>query len=47
LSSVGAYRLEGRGLHLFDALEGEHSAILGLPMMPLVGFLRQSGIVLA
>jgi septum formation protein len=47
LSSVGAYRLEGRGLHLFDALEGEYSAILGLPMLPLVGFLRQSGLVLA
>jgi septum formation protein len=47
LGCVGAYRLEGRGLHLFDALEGEHSAILGLPMMPLVGFLRQSGVLLA
>ena len=47
LSSVGAYRLEGRGAHLFDALDGEYSAILGLPMLPLLGFLRQSGLVLA
>ena len=45
LSSVGAYRLEGRGAHLFNALDGEYSAILGLPMLPLLGFLRQSGIV--
>jgi septum formation protein len=45
LACVGAYRLEGRGAHLFDALEGEYSAILGLPMLPLLGFLRQSGIV--
>ena len=47
LSSVGAYRLEGHGAHLFDALNGEYSAILGLPMLPLLRFLRESGIVLA
>ncbi len=47
LSSVGAYRLEGAGMHLFDAIEGEHSAILGLPMTPLLGFLRACGLVLA
>ncbi len=47
LSSVGAYRLEGRGAHLFDALEGEYSAILGLPMLPLLRFLRETGFVLA
>jgi septum formation protein len=47
LTSVGAYRLEGAGMHLFDAIEGEHSAILGLPMTPLLGFLRASGVVLA
>ena len=41
LSCVGAYRLEGRGIHLFDRIEGEHSAILGLPLLPLLGFLRQ------
>ena len=45
LSSVGAYRLEGRGIHLFETVEGEHSAILGLPLLPLLGFLRGSGIV--
>lgn len=45
LSCVGAYRLEGAGIHLFDRIEGEHSAILGLPMLPLLGFLRQHGIL--
>ena len=45
LDSVGAYRLEGLGVHLFDRFEGEHSAILGLPLMPLLGFLRRCGIV--
>jgi septum formation protein len=39
--SVGAYRLEGLGVHLFDAVKGEHSAVLGLPLLPLLGFLRQ------
>ncbi len=41
LSSVGAYRLEGLGIQLFDAVDGEHAAILGLPILPLLGFLRQ------
>lgn len=43
LHSVGAYRLEGPGIQLFDRVEGEHSAILGLPLLPLLGFLRQHG----
>ncbi len=46
LTSVGAYRLEGLGLNLFDSIEGEHSAILGVPMVPLLGFLRASGVLL-
>lgn len=41
LGSVGAYRLESRGVHLFDRIEGNHSDILGLPLLPLLGFLRQ------
>jgi septum formation protein len=40
ISAVGAYRLEGRGIQLFDAVEGEHTAVLGLPMLPLLAFLR-------
>ncbi len=47
LHSVGAYRLEGAGMQLFEAVEGEHSAILGLPLLPLLGYLRGQGIVLA
>ncbi len=39
-ASVGAYRLEGPGVQLFSRVEGEHSAILGLPLLPLLGFLR-------
>jgi len=46
LASVGAYRLEGLGVHLFDRIEGEHAAILGLPLLPLLGFLRQHGALL-
>jgi len=45
LGSVGAYRLEAMGVHLFSRVEGEHSAILGLPMLPLLGFLRQHGVL--
>lgn len=45
LGSVGAYRLEALGVHLFSRVEGEHSAILGLPLLPLLGFLRQHGVV--
>ena len=46
-SSVGAYRLEGRGIHLFARVEGEHGAILGLPMLALLDFLRQHGVLTA
>jgi septum formation protein len=41
LSAVGAYRLEGPGIQLFDAIEGDYFSILGLPLLPLLGFLRQ------
>jgi septum formation protein len=47
LGSVGAYRLEGPGVQLFQAVEGEHSAILGLPLLPLMDFLRKAGVLLA
>lgn len=47
LSSVGCYRLEGLGMQLFDAIEGEHAAILGLPLLALLGFLRQHGVLTA
>lgn len=45
ISSVGAYRLEGLGVQLFERIEGEHAAILGLPLLALLGFLRQHGVL--
>jgi septum formation protein len=45
LTSVGAYRLESVGIHLFDQIVGDHSEILGLPLLPLLGFLRQHGVL--
>jgi septum formation protein len=39
-SSVGAYQLEGLGVHLFERVEGDHFTILGLPMLQLLAFLR-------
>jgi len=47
LATVGAYRMEGRGVQLFSAVDGEHSTILGLPMLPLLGFLRQQRLLTA
>lgn len=46
LSSVGGYQLEGLGIHLFERVEGDHSVILGLPLLPLLGFLRSEGLLL-
>jgi septum formation protein len=39
-TSVGAYQLEGLGVHLFARIEGDHFTILGLPLLPLLAFLR-------
>jgi septum formation protein len=43
LASVGSYQLEGLGVHLFDAIDGDHTTILGLPMLPLLAALRRRG----
>jgi septum formation protein len=43
LSSVGAYQLEKTGIHLFERIEGNYFTILGLPLLPLLGFLRRHG----
>jgi septum formation protein len=40
LESVGAYRLEGAGVQLFQRIDGDYFAILGLPLLPLLDFLR-------
>lgn len=45
LSSVGAYQLEGVGIHLFEKVEGDYFTILGLPLLPLLAFLRENKFV--
>jgi septum formation protein len=42
LKSVGGYQLEGIGIHLFESVEGDYFTILGLPLLPLLAYLRQS-----
>jgi septum formation protein len=43
--SVGGYQLEGLGVHLFERIEGDHSTILGLPLLPVLAYLRIAGAV--
>ena len=43
--SVGGYRIEGPGVQLFDRIEGSHFAILGLPLLPLLAYLRERGMM--
>lgn len=42
---VGVFRMEGRGVSLFDQVEGSHFTILGMPLIPLLGALRQRGLM--
>jgi septum formation protein len=44
-ASVGAYQLEGLGVHLFERVEGDHFTVLGLPLLPLLTFLRSRGLL--
>jgi septum formation protein len=44
-TSVGAYQLEGLGVHLFERIDGDHFTILGLPLLPLLAFLRGQGLL--
>jgi septum formation protein len=47
LASVGVYQLEGLGAQLFERIEGDYFSILGLPLLPLLDFLRGHGVVLS
>jgi septum formation protein len=44
-SSVGAYQLEGLGIHLFERIEGDYFTILGLPLLPLLAYFRRERLV--
>jgi septum formation protein len=44
-ASVGGYQLEGIGIHLFERVQGDYFTILGLPLLPLLAFLRKNGFV--
>ncbi len=46
LSSVGAYQLEGWGVQLFARIDGDFSTILGLPLLPLLAFLREHQVIM-
>lgn len=43
LSSVGGYQLEGLGAQLFSRVDGDYFSVLGLPLMPLLSYLRDIG----
>ena len=45
--SVGGYKLEGLGIHLFERVVGDHATVLGLPLLPLLSALRDLGALAA
>ena len=45
LTSVGGYKLEERGIQLFSHIDGDYFGILGLPLLPLLAFLRAEGFI--
>lgn len=45
LSTVGAYQLEGMGAQIFSKIEGDYFSILGLPLLPLLDYLRVRGVL--
>jgi septum formation protein len=45
--NVGGYRIEGMGAQLFESVSGSHFAVLGLPLLPLLGYLRERGLLAA
>jgi septum formation protein len=44
-ASVGGYQLEGPGIQLFDRVDGDHFTVLGLPLLPLLDWLRRAGLL--
>jgi septum formation protein len=47
LISVGAYQVEGQGIQLFETIRGDIFTIMGMPLLPLLGFLRDEGVLVA
>ena len=45
VASVGGYQLEGRGAQMFNEIRGDYFSILGLPLLPLLAFLREHGVL--
>ncbi len=43
--SVGVYQLEGEGIRLFERIDGDYFTILGLPLLPLLNYLRAEGAI--
>ena len=42
---VGVFRVEGLGINLFETIEGSHFTVLGMPLLPVLGALRQHGVL--
>ena len=40
---VGVFRIEARGVQLFESIDGDHFTVLGMPLLPVLGALRESG----
>ena len=45
LGCVGAYQLEGLGAQLMARVDGDHATVLGMPLLPLLQFLRDQGVL--
>ncbi|WP_455477815.1 Maf family nucleotide pyrophosphatase [Bartonella sp. B10] len=45
LNSVGVYKIEGKGIHLFEKVDGDFFTIVGLPLLPLLAKLRHLGVI--
>ena len=44
---AGVFRIEGRGVQLFESVSGSHFTVLGMPLLPLLGALRERGLIQA
>jgi len=45
--SAGTYRIEEEGIRLFSQIEGDHFTVLGLPLLPLLAYLSENGVIAA